>query len=78
MDEITSEEIAANYAAMLIVANRIDKIVAGERMADSTAEEKQESIDTCVKHLQLMVGKSYWTTEDMAPINAAIATGEAA
>jgi hypothetical protein len=78
MSEITSEEIAANYAAMLIVANRIDKIVAGERMADSTAEEKQESIDTCVKHLQLMVGKSYWTTEDMAPINAAIATGEAA
>ena len=75
MSEITSEEIAANYGAMLIVANRINKIVAGTSMADSTAEEKQESIDTCVKHLQLMVGKSYWTTEDMEPISAAITAG---
>ena len=75
MSEITSEEIAVNYSAMLIVANRINKIVAGTSMADSTAEEKQESIDSCVKHLQLMVGKSYWTTEDMEPISAAITAG---
>lgn len=75
MSEITSEEIAVNYSAMLIVANRINKIVAGTSMADSTAEEKQESIDTCVKHLQLMVGKSYWTSEDMEPISAAITAG---
>jgi len=75
MSEITSEEIAVNYAAMVTVANRINKIVAGTSMADSTAEEKQQSIDTCVKHLQLMVGKSYWTTEDMEPISAAIASG---
>jgi hypothetical protein len=78
MSEITSEEIAANYAAMLIVANRINKIVAGTKMADSTAEERQESIDACVGHLKLMIAKGYWTTEDMAPINAAIAAGEAA
>jgi hypothetical protein len=75
MSEITSEEIAANYAAMVTVANRINKIVAGTRMADSTAEEKQESIDSCIKHLQLMVGKSYWTSEDMEPISAAITAG---
>ena len=78
MDEITAEEIAANYAAMLIVANRINKIVDGTKMADCTAEERQESIDACVGHLKLMVAKGYWTSEDMAPINAAIATGEAA
>jgi len=75
MSEITSEEIGVNYAAMLIVANRINEIVAETGMADSTAEEKQESIDTCVAHLQLMVGKSYWTTEDMEPISAAITAG---
>lgn len=78
MSEITAEEIASNYAAMLIVANRINKIVAGTKMADSTAEERQESIDACVGHLKLMVAKGYWTSEDMAPINAAIAAGEAA
>lgn len=78
MDEITSEEIAANYAGMLIVANRINKIVAGEKMADSTAEERQESIDVCVGHLKLMVAKDYWTREDMKLISAAIAASEAA
>lgn len=78
MDEITAEEIAVNYAAMLIVANRINKIVAGTKMSDSTAEERQESIDACLGHLKLMVAKGYWTSEDMAPINAAIAAGEAA
>lgn len=75
MSEITSEEIAVNYSAMLIVANRINEIAAGTGMADSTAEEKQLSIDTGVGHLQLMVGKSYWTTEDMEPISAAITAG---
>ncbi len=78
MDEITAEEIAVNYAAMLIVANRINKILAGTKMSDSTAEERQESIDACVGHLKLMVAKGYWTTEDMELINAAIAAGEAA
>ena len=78
MSGITSEEIAVNYSAMLIVANRINKIVAGEKMSDSTAEERQESIDACAGHLKLMVAKDYWTSEDMAPINAAIAAGEAA
>jgi hypothetical protein len=75
MSEITSEQIATNYAAMVIVSNRINKIVAGTSMADSTAEEKQQSIDTCVGHLRLMVGQSYWTTEDMEPISAAITAG---
>ena len=75
MSEITSEEIAANYAAMLIVANRINKIVLGEKMSDSTAEERKESVDTCVKHLQLMIGQRYWTTEDREPIRAAITAG---
>lgn len=78
MSEITAEQIAANYTAMIIVANRINKIVAGEKMSDSTVEERQESIDACVGHLKLMVAKSYWTTEDMASINAAIVAGEAA
>lgn len=75
MSETTPEEKATNYAAMLVVANRIDKIVAGEKMSDSTAEERKESVDTCVRHLQLMVGKSYWTTQDMQPISAAITAG---
>jgi hypothetical protein len=28
-----------------------------------------------VEHLELMVAKDFWTNEDMAPVNAAIAAG---
>ncbi len=31
-----------------------------------------------VDHLEIMVLKDYWTTEDMSPLNAAIAAGNAA
>tara|TARA_R110000803_G_scaffold40835_2_gene87974 strand:- start:123 stop:359 length:237 start_codon:yes stop_codon:yes gene_type:complete len=75
MRETPSGQIAANYAAMIVVSGRINKIVAGTKMVDSTAEDKQESIDSCVEHLQLMVGKDYWTDEDMSPVNAAITAG---
>lgn len=75
MSEITSEQIATNYAAMVTVSGRINKIVAGTKMVDSTAEDKQESIDSCVEHLQLMVGKDYWTDEDMELVNEAITAG---
>ncbi len=75
MREVSSGQIAANYAAMIVVSGRINKIVAGTKMANSAAEDKQESIDSCVAHLQLMVGKDYWTDEDMSPVNAAITAG---
>jgi|TARA_R110000751_G_scaffold267337_2_gene366308 hypothetical protein len=75
MSEITSEQIATNYAAMVTVSGTINKIIAGGEGEIGTEEEKQESIDTCVKHLQLMVGKDYWTDEDMELVNAAITAG---
>ena len=68
-DEITAEEIAANYTAM---GHSVDLLNAGkpEGMED---EEWTATVSRNVEHLQLMVAKDYWTDEDMAAVNKAIA-----
>ena len=39
---------------------------------DSLTSEEQDTVDRNVEHLQLMVAKDYWTTEDLTPFNNAI------
>jgi hypothetical protein len=46
-------------------------------MADDDAEERQGCVDRNVEHLELMVAKDYWTSEDMTAANAAITAGNA-
>ena len=50
----------------------INDIVAGNQDDDMTADERQEAVDRNVEHLELMVAKDDWGSEDMAAINAAI------
>jgi len=68
-DEITAEEIAANYTAM---GHSVDLLNAGkpEGMEDA---DWTDTVSRNVEHLQLMVAKDYWTSEDMTAVNAAIA-----
>ena len=75
-DEITTEEIAANYTAMGHSVDLINAIIAGDQMADEEAAERQACVDRNVEHLQLMVAKDYWTSEDMTAVNAAITAGQ--
>ena len=74
-DEITTEEIAANYTAMGHSVGLINAVIAGDQMADEEAEDRQDCVDRNVAHLQLMVAKDYWASEDMAAVNAAITAG---
>jgi hypothetical protein len=76
MDEITTEQIAQNYTAMGHSAQLITDVIAGDAMADEEAEERQGCVDRNVEHLQLMVAKDYWTSEDMTAVNAAITAGQ--
>lgn len=76
MDEITNEEIAQNYTAMGHSVELINAIIAGDAMADDTAEEKQDCVDRNVAHLEIMVAKDYWTDEDMTAVNSAITAGQ--
>jgi len=77
MDEITAEEIAKNYTAMGHSVQLITDVIAGDAMADEEAEERQGCVDRNVEHLELMVAKDYWTSEDMTAANAAITAGNA-
>jgi hypothetical protein len=77
MDELTAEQIAQHYTAMGHSVDLINAIIAGDTMADDDAADKQNCVDRNVEHLQLMVAKDYWTTEDITAINAAITAGNA-
>ena len=70
VEEITAEEIAQHYTAM---GHSVDLINAGqpEYMDDDDwADCKARNVE----HLELMVAKDFWTTEDMTAVNAAIAS----
>ena len=68
---ITQATPAQQYAWALESADLINAIVAD----DTGYIEPADCVDRNVQHLQLMVGKDFWTTEDMAPLNAAITAG---
>jgi len=74
-DVKTTAEIAQDYTAMGHSVSLITDIIAGNAMADDTAEDKQGTVDRNVEHLELMVAKDYWTNESMTAINSAITAG---
>ena len=77
-DEVkTAEDIAQDFTAMGHSVDLINGIIDGSQMADESAEDRQGAIDRNVEHLELMVAKDYWTTEDMTASNAAITAGKA-
>jgi hypothetical protein len=77
MDELTAEQIAQHYTAMGHSVDLINAIIAGESMADDDAADKQDCVDRNVEHLEIMVAKDFWGSEDMTAANAAIAAGQA-
>jgi len=72
MDEITPEQIAQHYKAM---GDSVDLLNAGQPEGMDDAEWA-DCVDRNVRHLQIMVAKDFWTTEDMTAANAAIAANE--
>tara|TARA_R100000995_G_scaffold80808_1_gene52991 strand:+ start:1991 stop:2212 length:222 start_codon:yes stop_codon:yes gene_type:complete len=71
-DTLTAGEIAQNYSAALDSVTLITELMAlSSRDAEQTA-----TVARNVEHLELMVAKDYWTSEDLAPLNAAIAAGK--
>jgi hypothetical protein len=77
MDELTAEQIAQHYTAMGHSVNLINDIIAGTVMADDDAADKQDCVNRNVEHLEIMVAKDFWGSEDMTAANAAIAAGKA-
>jgi len=67
VQEVTAEEIARHYSAAMDSVNLIN---AGksEDMAD---DEWTDTVARNKEHLKIMLAKDFWTTEDLAPLQAA-------
>ena len=70
--ERTAEEKEQDYSAMGDSVSLINAIIAGDSMAEESAEDRQDCLDRNAQHLQLMVAKDDWGDEDMTAVNAAI------
>jgi hypothetical protein len=74
MENLTPEDIAEQYSLTLQSVVLVNEyVLASPDFMDP--KEHRDAIDRNVRHLQIMKAKDFWTTEDMAPIDAAIATG---
>ena len=71
----TTEKKAQDYTAMGHSVTIITDVIAGNAMADDTAENKQSAVDRNVEHLELMVAKDDWGSESMTAVNSAITAG---
>jgi hypothetical protein len=68
IEQPTAEEIARHLsAAMDSVA-----LINGDQPENTTDEEWADTIARNVEHLQIMLAKDFWTTEDLAPLWAAV------
>ena len=68
---LTPEQISRNYSAALDSVTLINELMA----LDSRDDLQTATVARNVEHLELMVAKDYWTTEDLNPFNDAIAAG---
>ena len=75
MEDRTTEQLAQDYSAMGDSVALINTVIAGDSMAEEDAEDRQGCVDRNVQHLELMVAKDDWGSEDMTAVNAAISAG---
>ena len=67
VQEVTAEEIAKHYSAAL---DSVALINAG-KPEDMTDEDWADTLKRNKDHLLIMLAKDFWTTEDLAPLQAA-------
>ena len=71
-----AKQVAQDYSAMGDSVALITDVIAGNCMADQSAEDRQGCVDRNVQHLELMVAKEDWGDEDMTSVEAAISAGK--
>ena len=70
-----ADQIAQDYTAMGHSVDLITAVIAGDQMADESAEDRQACVDRNTQHLELMVALKDWGSESMTATNAAITAG---
>jgi len=71
MDDIveTPEQIAKHYSAAMDSVNLIN----GAKPIFMSFTDWTDTLKRNKEHLEIMVAKTYWTTEDLTPFHSAIA-----
>jgi len=72
-----AEERAHHHRAMGSSVDLINAIIDGTQYENEEVSTRVDIMDRNVRHLEIMVAKTYWDGEDMAPSNAAITAGKA-
>jgi hypothetical protein len=70
MNEITADEIAQNYSAIIASVTLINTLAGESAPYTDTLGDLQRNVD----HLVAMRSKSYWTTEDFTAVDTSITT----
>ena len=68
-DAPTTEELAQHYTAM----GHSGALINAGQPEDMSDEDWADTVSRNVEHLEIMVAKDFWTSEDMTAANAAIA-----
>ena len=66
--QLTPDDIASHYSAAMDSVNLIN----GPKSDMMTDAEWSEYIASNKRHLEVMVAKDFWTTEDLSPLKNAI------
>jgi hypothetical protein len=53
----------------------INGIIDGSKMVDEDPQDKKDTVKRNVEHIQIMLNKDYWTSEDLQPANNAVTAG---
>ena len=67
MENQTPEQIAKHYSAAMDSVNLIN----GGKPENMTNADWADCLSRNKEHLKIMLAKDYWTTEDLAPLQAA-------
>jgi hypothetical protein len=69
IEQPTAEQIAKHYSAAMDSVNLIN----GAKPENTSDEDWADTIARNKEHLNIMLAKDFWTTEDLAPLQAAAA-----
>ena len=67
IEQPTAEQIAKHYSAAMDSVNLIN----GGKPENMTNADWADCLSRNKEHLKIMLAKDYWTTEDLAPLQAA-------
>jgi hypothetical protein len=68
MNEITAEQIAQHYSAAMDSVN----LIIGTKPEMMTDAEWADCVSRNKEHLKIMLAKTFWTTEDLTPLQQAV------